>query len=176
MKIHNKLFLILFSFTFSIIAGLVVLIQYSIGQGIIDFVNAKEVKALEPLAVQLANKYAQTPSWDKIIGNDQRFLRLVESQLQSSQFLPSLRDMPQRPEIRGERRPRPPQHMAQRDRRPPPEHAAHYALLDENQQRIFGKLFEDLKYIKTPIELEGKTGHCFLLLRYFLTAFQLLHC
>ncbi|MEI8640747.1 hypothetical protein P4S68_05095 [Pseudoalteromonas sp. Hal099] len=49
------------------------LIQYSIGQGIIDFVNAKEVKALEPLAVQLANKYAQTPSWDKIIGNDQRF-------------------------------------------------------------------------------------------------------
>ena len=157
MKIHNKLFLILFSFTFSIIAGLVVLIQYSIGQGIIDFVNAKEVKALEPLAVQLANKYAQTPSWDKIIGNDQRFLRLVESQLQSSQFLPSLRDMPQRPEIRGERRPRPPQHMAQRDRRPPPEHAAHYALLDENQQRIFGKLFEDLKYIKTPIELEGKT-------------------
>ena len=61
MKIHNKLFLILFSFTFSIIAGLVVLIQYSIGQGVIDFVNAKEVKALEPLAVQLANKYAQTP-------------------------------------------------------------------------------------------------------------------
>ena len=49
MKIHNKLFLILFSFTFSIIAGLVVLIQYSIGQGIIDFVNAKEVKAVNPL-------------------------------------------------------------------------------------------------------------------------------
>ena len=157
MKIHNKLFLILFSFTFSIIAGLVVLIQYSIGQGVIDFVNAKELKALEPLAAQLAKQYERNASWKKIIGDDQRFLRLVEFQLQSSQFLPSLPDMPARQSNRGERRPRPPQHMGQRDHRPPPEYAAHYVLLDKNKQRIFGKLFDDLRYINTPVVLNGET-------------------
>ena len=88
MKIHNKLFLILFSFTFSVIAGLVVLIQWSIGQGVIDFVNAKEVKALEPLVVQFAKQYEQTPSWEHVVGNGESFRKRVESQLENSQFLP----------------------------------------------------------------------------------------
>jgi len=70
MKIHNKLFLILFSFTFSVIAGMVILIQWSIGQGVIDFVNAKEIKALEPLTLQLAKQYQKTPSWELVIGGD----------------------------------------------------------------------------------------------------------
>ncbi|MBQ4798134.1 HAMP domain-containing protein [Pseudoalteromonas sp. MMG006] len=156
MKIHNKLFLILFSFTFSIIAGLVGLIQYSIGQGVIDFVNAKEVKALEPLTVTLAQKYEKKPSWDYIIGSDMQFLRLVESQLRSSQFLSDLPDIPQRPFMREDRRPRNHERFEQRERRPPPEHTAHYALLDENGQRIFGKYFNDLTYIKTPIVVDDK--------------------
>ncbi|TMO81279.1 two-component sensor histidine kinase [Pseudoalteromonas sp. S3776] len=154
MKIHNKLFLILFSFTFSIIAGLVGLIQYSIGQGVIDFVNAKEVKALEPLTVTLAQKYEKNPSWDYIIGSDMQFLRLVESQLRSSQFLSDLPDIPQRPLMREDRRPRNHERFEQRERRPPPEHTAHYALLDEKGQRIFGKYFNDLTYIKTPIVVD----------------------
>jgi two-component system, OmpR family, sensor histidine kinase BaeS len=153
MKIHNKLFLILFSFTFSIIAGLVGLIQWSIGQGVIDFVNAKEVKALEPLTVTLAQKYQQNPSWDEVVGSDQQFLRLIESQLHNSQFLP---DMPQRPFMLNERRPRPMEHVQQREFRPPAKYAAHYALLDDNQQRIFGKFFDELTYIKTPIVLDGR--------------------
>jgi two-component system sensor histidine kinase BaeS len=157
MKIHNKLFLILFSFTFSIIAGLVVLIQYSIGQGIIDFVNAKEVKALDPLAVKLSKEYARTPSWKKIVDGDEQFLMLVNAQLRDSQFLPATRGVPQRPFMRDDDRFGPPGGFGQRERRPPPEHAAHYALLDENEQRIFGKLFDELKYVKTPIVLNGQT-------------------
>jgi two-component system sensor histidine kinase BaeS len=86
MKIHNKLFLILFSFTFSIIAGLVVLIQWSIGQGVIDYVNAKEIKALEPLVIKLATQYESSASWDEVIRDNKSFRRLIETELQSSQF------------------------------------------------------------------------------------------
>ncbi|WP_457934851.1 HAMP domain-containing protein [Pseudoalteromonas sp. SCSIO 43210] len=156
MKIHNKLFLILFSFTFSVIAGLVVLIQWSIGQGVIDFVNAKEVKALEPLVVQLAKQYEQTPSWQRVVGDGENFRKLVESQLENSQFLPR---PPKGPGHRGGmmRRP-PPDHVRLgMDRRPPPDNIAHYALLDENKQRVVGKYLSDLKYITTPITVGDKT-------------------
>ncbi|MBB1377417.1 ATP-binding protein [Pseudoalteromonas sp. SR43-2] len=155
MKIHNKLFLILFSFTFSVIAGLVVLIQWSIGQGVIDFVNAKEVKALEPLVVQLAKQYEQNPSWERVVGNGENFRKLIESQLENSQFLPR---PPEGPGPRGGmmRRP-PPDHIRLGgERRLPPENIAHYALLDENKQRVVGKYLSDLKYITTPIIVSDK--------------------
>ena len=155
MKIHNKLFLILFSFTFSVIAGLVVLIQWSIGQGVIDFVNAKEVKALEPLVVQFAKQYEQTPSWERVVGNGENFRKRVESQLENSQFLPRPQEGPG---PRGRMmRPPPPNHIRlEEDRRPPPENIAHYALLDENKQRVVGKYLSDLKYITTPIIVNDK--------------------
>ena len=156
MKIHNKLFLILFSFTFSVIAGLVVLIQWSIGQGVIDFVNAKEVKALEPLVAQLSKQYEQTPSWKRVVGGDENFRKLVESQLENSQFLPRLPESPG-PRGRMMRRP-PPDHIGfGMGSRPPPENIAHYALLDENKQRIMGRYLSDLNYIKTAIIVDDKT-------------------
>ncbi|MBB1337386.1 ATP-binding protein [Pseudoalteromonas sp. SR44-2] len=155
MKIHNKLFLILFSFTFSVIAGLVVLIQWSIGQGVIDFVNAKEVKALEPLVVQLAKQYEQNPSWERVVGNGENFRKLIESQLENSQFLPRPQEGPG-PRGRMMRRP-PPDHIRLGgERRLPPENIAHYALLDENKQRVVGKYLSDLKYITTPIIVSDK--------------------
>jgi two-component system, OmpR family, sensor histidine kinase BaeS len=156
MKIHNKLFLILFSFTFSVIAALVVLIQWSIGQGVIDFVNAKEIKALEPLTVQLAKQYETTPSWSQVIGDDKHFRRLIESQLENSQFLPKLAQAPG-PHGRMLRRPLPDHTGLRMGSRPPPESMAHYALLDENKQRIVGKYLSDLNYITTAIIVNGKT-------------------
>ena len=54
-------------------------------------------------------------------------------------------------------RPPPPDHIRlEEDRRPPPENIAHYALLDENKQRVVGKYLSDLKYITTPIIVSDK--------------------
>lgn len=155
MKIHNKLFLILFSFTFSVIAGMVILIQWSIGQGVIDFVNAKEIKALEPLTLQLAKQYQKTPSWELVIGGDKNFRMLIESQLENSQFLSKL---PKSPDPRGRmiRRPPPSEHIVLGARRPPPENIAHYALLDENKQRIVGRYLSNLNYMTTAITVNNK--------------------
>ncbi|GAA60449.1 two-component system, OmpR family, sensor histidine kinase BaeS [Pseudoalteromonas sp. BSi20652] len=132
-----------------------VLIQWSIGQGVIDFVNAKEVKALEPLVVQLAKQYEKNPSWERVVGDGENFRKLVESQLENSQFLPR---PPKGPGPRGGtmRRP-PPDHIRLGgERRPPSENIAHYALLDENKLRVVGKYLSDLNYITTPITVSDK--------------------
>ncbi|MEL0640944.1 ATP-binding protein [Pseudoalteromonas aliena] len=155
MKIHNKLFLILFSFTFSVIAGLVVLIQWSIGQGVIDFVNAKEIKALEPLVVQLSKQYEKTPSWKRVVGDGESFRVLIESQLENSQFLPKPQEGPGAGG-RMIRHPPPDHHRLGGDRRPPPGNIAHYALLDENKQRVVGRYLSHLNYITTPIIVSDK--------------------
>ncbi|TMN80665.1 MULTISPECIES: ATP-binding protein [unclassified Pseudoalteromonas] len=146
MKIHNKLFLILFSFTFSIIAGLVVLIQWSIGQGVIDYVNAKEIKALEPLVIKLATQYESSASWDEVIRDNKSFRRLIETELQSSQF--SERPGPRSRSMR----PPPPERARFEMKGPPkPNKIAHYALLDKNKQPIRGRYLDELTYINTPI-------------------------
>jgi len=146
MKIHNKLFLILFSFTFSIIAGLVVLIQWSIGQGVIDYVNAKEIKALEPLVIKLATQYESSASWDEVICDNKSFRRLIETELQSSQF--SERPGPRSRSMR----PPPPERARFEMKGPPkPNNIAHYALLDKNKQPIRGRYLDELTYINTPI-------------------------
>lgn len=153
MKIHNKLFLILFSFTFSIIAGLVVLIQWSIGQGVIDYVNAKEIKALEPLVTKLAKQYESSASWDEVIRDNKSFRRLVEAELQSSQFS----EFAERPSPRGRlMRPPPPERGRFDMKGPPrPNDIAHYALLDKNKQPIRGRYLDELTYINTPITVNN---------------------
>ncbi|WP_413694071.1 hypothetical protein [Psychromonas sp. KJ10-2] len=57
MKIHNKLFLVFFGFSLVLVTALVLLIQWSIGKGIIEYVNSKEVEALKPLVAVLEDEY-----------------------------------------------------------------------------------------------------------------------
>ncbi|MCF6144659.1 MULTISPECIES: ATP-binding protein [Pseudoalteromonas] len=156
MKIHNKLFLILFSFSFLLITSLVLLMQWSIGQGMIDYVNAKEVKALQPLVSQFAQRYQRDSSWRSFEGDERQFFRLVIQQLVDSQFVPDIPPRKREPHRqRLERsmtldRPVPPEH------RLPPGHAADYALLDSHKKVIVGHYKSDLKYTDIPIELNDK--------------------
>ena len=53
MKIHNKLFFVFFSFSLLLVAALVLLIQWGINKGVIDYVNSKDIEALKPLVTQL---------------------------------------------------------------------------------------------------------------------------
>lgn len=154
MKIHNKLFLILFSFSFGLITALVLLMQWSIGQGMIDYVNAKEVKALKPLTISFAQKYETEHSWQSMRGDNRQFFRLVQKQLRDSQFVPSrpLRDRMPKPSdpMRDRMHERePPEH------RLPPGHEADYALLDSNKNLVAGRYKGDLRYTNIPIELNN---------------------
>jgi len=45
MKIQSKLFLILFSFSFLLVTTLVLLTQWSLGKGMVEYVNAKVVES-----------------------------------------------------------------------------------------------------------------------------------
>ncbi len=152
MKIHNKLFLILFSFSFVLIAGLILIMQWSIGQGMIDYVNAKEVKALQPLTVRFAQQYNADSSWQSMRGNNRQFFWMVQKQLRDSQFMPSrpMREKAQRmfeakAKLMLEREP--PEH------RLPPGHEADYALLDSKKALVAGRYKNELNYTNMPIEL-----------------------
>jgi len=152
MKIHNKLFLILFSFSFGLITALVLLMQWSIGQGMIDYVNAKEVKALKPLTISFAQKYETEHSWQSMRGDNRQFFRLVQKQLRDSQFVPSrpMRERAPRAFDDQDQRmhePKPPEH------RLPPGHEADYALLDSKKALVAGRYKGDLDYTNIPIEL-----------------------
>lgn len=54
------------------------------------------------------------------------------------------------------RRPPPSEHIVLGARRPPPENIAHYALLDENKQRIVGRYLSNLNYMTTAITVNNK--------------------
>ena len=146
--------------------------QWSIGKGMINYVNTKEVEALKPITVKLAAQYAKKENWQSMEGQDSKFFRLIMAQLKDSEFSP--RGMPpSRRGIRGE----PPERGRVRerergefnfnkppkkdmpDRRPPhkfdSETEAYYALLNVNRETIVGKYLSDQEYTNTPIEFNG---------------------
>ena len=100
MKIHNKLFFILFSFSLLLVTVLVLLIQWSIGKGMIEYVNSKESEALKPVIVQLQTEYKKNNDWSTMQDRPKKFGDLLFSKLKDSEFaitppLPEqLRDLP----------------------------------------------------------------------------------
>ena len=72
MKIHNKLFLVFFSFSLLLVTALMLLIQWSIGKGLAEYVNSKQLAALQPLVVELEREYAQQGSWKGIQGDHKK--------------------------------------------------------------------------------------------------------
>ena len=56
MKIQNKLFLIFFGFSLVLVVALPLVMQWSIGKGMVDYVNTKEIEALAPLVEELSEE------------------------------------------------------------------------------------------------------------------------
>ncbi|GHB69453.1 two-component sensor histidine kinase [Psychrosphaera saromensis] len=167
MKIQNKLFLVLFGFSFLLVTILVLLMQWSLGKGMINYVNTKEVQILQPLAVQLAEEYKEDNSWLSMDGQNDKFRHLITNQLKGSEFIDESRLPPQ-----PRRGMRPPQNDAdskyfrkarndgppgRRFRPPQQENEAYYALLDQTENVVAGMYLDDLDYTKTAIELNGVT-------------------
>tara|TARA_R110001583_G_scaffold103271_1_gene250427 strand:+ start:1 stop:1482 length:1482 start_codon:yes stop_codon:yes gene_type:complete len=162
MKIQNKLFLILFGFSLLLVTTLVFLMQWSIGKGMVDYVNTKEIEALKPVVVTLAKEYQIDNSWHSFAGQHNKFRRIIAAQLIASNF--SSKQKNRHPEQRPFRPPPPmrlslePNKQQPRDdmherRLPPPsqENEADYALLDNDENIIAGRYIDDLEYTKTKI-------------------------
>jgi two-component system sensor histidine kinase BaeS len=87
MKIHNKLFLILFTFSLLLVTILILLMQWSIGKGMIDYVNSKEIEALKPVVTELENEYKKNNDWSTMRGEHKKFGDLLLSNLKGSAFM-----------------------------------------------------------------------------------------
>jgi len=157
MRIHNKLFLVLFSFSFLLVTALVLLIQWSINKGIVDYVNSKEIEALKPLVTQLENEYKKQNSWQTMQGDHKKLGDLLLLSLQEYGLDPLQRRPPRHAQSRLEERPphlddeRMPAPKRPEDRRPL--HDAGFALLDVNKDLIAGHLTENIDYNETVIKV-----------------------
>jgi len=168
MKIHNKLFLILFSFSFFLVTALLLLVQWSIGRGMVEYVNSKEVEALKPVIVQLESEYKKNNDWSTLRGKHKKFGDLLFSNLKDSEFIappplpeqfrqiPNSITLPPALDRESElavltsplqnRKPRP--NFRQR---------INYALLDNQQNIIVGDYVKRNNYSKTAITVEQHT-------------------
>ena len=147
MKIQNKLFLVIFSFSLLLVTALVLLIQWSINRGIVDYVNSKEVETLKPLVTQLVNEYKKHNSWDMLQNNHQKFGDLLFLTLQDDITELSRTFKNRLPQEKNDRPPR-------MERRPPP-HNEIFALLDKNKNLIAGHYLEYADYNQTSLEINN---------------------
>ena len=92
MKIQNKLFLIFFAFSLILVTALATLMERSIGKGMVQYLNTKEVEALHPLVEALADEYKKNNDWSTIRNNNRKFADLVYLKLKDSGFLLPLPD------------------------------------------------------------------------------------
>lgn len=158
MKIQSKIFLILFGFSLLLVTSLVLLMQWSIGKGMIEYVNSKETEALKPLVVELAGEYQKEKSWSEMQGNNQKFAELIFAKLKDSEFI----QPPTPPPLPAQRLPGhyQEQRFATDNRRPepgPPGHRINYALLDKHKNIIAGEFSEDLEYSLSAIVVDQIT-------------------
>lgn len=165
MKIQNKLFLFLFGFSLTLVTILVLLMQWSIGKGMVEYVASKEIATLNPVITKLIEQYKVDNNWQSIRGQHNKFRRLISQQLAGTDFEPNDRKM-QLPPTRGREQnsnifPSPARHERPRPggRRPPPaiKGEGEYALLDTNEKLVVGKYIDTLDYTKTVIKIDDMT-------------------
>lgn len=185
MKIQQKLFLILSSFSLALVSVLVVLMQWSIGNGMIDYVNAKEVQSLTPVTEKLIREYKKQHSWRSYEGQHRK-LKMLILQQQNGRLLEH-----ERFEHNGPRRGPPPHDMRRREPRnfdlksdnskaaspktkdylskghqheghrrgppgPPPNNlVVNHALLDAQSKVVAGHFNDNMLYSKTPLMLDN---------------------
>ena len=168
MNIQNKLFLVVFSFSFFLVTSIIVLVQWSIDKGMVEYVHTKETNALNPLVLQLESMYVTDNSWDKIQGKHQKFGRLLSLYLEDTQFgftggpphvdrPPRMNRREESPEFNGlNQNKKPPSDGRRRRDGPPSMRHVSYALIDENKKYIVGDYPENKEYTFSPVHYQEK--------------------
>ena len=163
------------------VASLILLMQWSLGRGMIDYVNTKEIEQLKPLITQLQNVYSKNGNWDSLENRHRQFQRMIKSQLQNSDFAPPKHKKPPRrkdqrrqppkdgnsskhlselkglPEVNKPKRPKDAygneHNLTPNHKRPLPKPKVSYAVLDSDQNYIVGHFDTKRDYSLTPITL-----------------------
>ncbi|MDF1589558.1 MAG: ATP-binding protein [Gammaproteobacteria bacterium] len=63
LRIQNKLFLTLLVTSIIAVAILVVLMHWSVGRGMVDYINKREADKLQPMISEIATRYGQYDNW-----------------------------------------------------------------------------------------------------------------
>lgn len=69
LRIQNKLFLTLVVTSIIAVAILVMLMQWSVGRGMVDYINKREVEKIQPMVTDLATQYGQHGNWQWLQSN-----------------------------------------------------------------------------------------------------------
>ncbi len=132
--------------------------QWSIGKGMVDYVNSKEIETLKPVVLELAKEYQVKNNWQDMLGRHDKFRSLIFAQLQGSDFDVRKNEPPPRPRpfsgpesMQNAQSQNRPSSRPMDGRRPPPQNESHYVLLDKNQNFVVGSYLESLEYSQTPI-------------------------
>ena len=164
MGIQSKLFVAFFSCSLAIVAAMYGFMQWSGDQGLLVYLNKRDLARQEQMAMVLSSYYAKESSWDFIKNNHQLWRELNQSL--------ELLDMP---EYMGEdfdrahppRRPPPGRDASRKppfdgpfSGRPPPrpkgDVLTRIMLLDDNKRVIFGMLKPGRHYAYVPIKGEDR--------------------
>jgi two-component system sensor histidine kinase BaeS len=171
MRIQNKLIAIFFATSVLLVVAQVLVMQWSIGKGMIDYVNDRELKALSGVASSLAQLYQKEGSWQQISGKHGRFRNIINTGLADSEFglpqgnRPLSRPRDSRPRF-GQGRPEiNDQNMGKRakpngpppNRGGPPVFEVSYALLDFDKTFLAGLYSDKLSFSYLDIVVEEAT-------------------
>ena len=150
MRIQHKLFAIHFFSSVFLLVTFVLILQWSLGKGMLDYVNAREVRALEPVTETLITIYQESKSWQEIQDNHQEFRHLIETNLQGSEFQLGGR-ISNGESLEGA--------------------SVNYALLDANKRYVVGKYPPDQSYDSIELVMsEELLGYLLVPKRAYLSA------
>lgn len=76
----------MFSFSLMLVTVLVLLMQWSIDKGMVEYVISKEVETLQPVLTQITDEYKVEKNWQYLAGKHRRFHHLITQQLANSDF------------------------------------------------------------------------------------------
>ena len=174
MKIQTKLFSILFVFSLLLVVAVVVITQRSIDQGMIDYVNKKELNLLKQYAPEFVAIYKTEDGWHTLKDNHEWFQRTLrkaqnaqrlaelnitdgEVYQRSNEFKPPRKRRDGRQPPHRKERKKPPRPLARENtevngrRAPPREPNVSFALLDKNKQLVVGHFPAQRDFTFSPL-------------------------
>ncbi|MGB5543143.1 MAG: ATP-binding protein [Gammaproteobacteria bacterium] len=86
--IWHKLFLALLAATAVVVAVALLLTRWSFDRGFLGYLNSIEAQRIEAMAEDLAGLYAETDSWDTLIGDRSRWRRVIRGNSRDGRDLP----------------------------------------------------------------------------------------
>jgi two-component system sensor histidine kinase BaeS len=104
VRIQYKLFLSLLGASLLLVVTLMVLVQWNISRGMLDYINNRQIQRAQTVALELADYYRTYGSWQGLQENPRLFHHIVLSALETGDQPP--------PESRRKKLPRPPLPLA----------------------------------------------------------------